>query len=145
LPVNPSSSNGERYPFIAPSPIPLSDRPPTEPVPREMTIAEIQETKRQFAIAARNAIEISGFDGVEIHGANGYLVDQFIQDMSNKRTDEYGGSVENRAKFALEIVEEVAKVIGEDRTAIRISPWNTYQGMFCFVVGDITCSLTDLR
>ena len=77
----------------------------------------------------------AGFDGVEIHGANGYLVDQFIQDVSNKRTDAYGGSIENRARFALEIVDAVAAKIGAERTALRLSPWSRYQGVFYWRLG----------
>lgn len=71
----------------------------------------------------------AGFDGVEIHGANGYLVDQFIQDVSNKRTDEYGGSIENRARFALEVVDAIAEKIGAEKTGIRMSPWGAFNGM----------------
>jgi len=71
----------------------------------------------------------AGFDGVMLHGSNGYLVDQFLQDVSNKRTDEYGGSVENRARFALEILKAITNSIGEDRTAIRVGPWGTMYGM----------------
>ena len=70
----------------------------------------------------------AGFDGVMVHGANGYLLDQFMQGVSNKRTDEYGGSVENRTRFTLEILDAVTKSIGEDRTAIRLSPWGTMYG-----------------
>ena len=70
----------------------------------------------------------AGFDGVEIHGANGYLVDQFTQDVSNRRADEYGGSVENRCRFALEVVHAVAEAVGAGRTAIRLSPWSSFQG-----------------
>ena len=73
-------------------------------------------------------VERAGFDGVEIHGANGYLVDQFTQDMSNVRTDAYGGSVENRCRFALEMVDAVCTAVGASRTAIRLSPWSSYQG-----------------
>ena len=71
----------------------------------------------------------AGFDGVEIHGANGYLVDQFLQDVSNTRTDEYGGSVENRTRFALELLDEVVAAVGADRVGFRISPWSTFQDM----------------
>ncbi|ESK87045.1 nadh:flavin oxidoreductase nadh oxidase [Moniliophthora roreri MCA 2997] len=127
LPRNPET--GERYPYIAPSSVPLSDRPKTDPAPRELTLSEIQQIKEYFVIAARNAIERAGFDGVEVHGAHGYLVDEFLQDLSNQRTDEYGGSVENRSRFALEIVDEIVKVVGEERTAVRISPWSTYLDM----------------
>lgn len=70
----------------------------------------------------------AGFDGVEIHGANGYLVDQFLQDVTNKRTDAYGGSIENRAKFGLEVVDAVVKAVGESKTSIRLSPWSKYNG-----------------
>ena len=70
----------------------------------------------------------AGFDGVEIHGANGYLVDQFLQDVSNQRTDEYGGPIEHRARFALEVVEAVTAAIGQTKTAIRVSPWSVWQG-----------------
>ena len=70
----------------------------------------------------------AGFDGVELHGANGYLIDQFLQDVSNRRTDEYGGSIENRSRFALEVIEAVSKAIGQERTAIRLSPWNDVHG-----------------
>ncbi len=81
-----------------------------------------------YAKAAANAVHRAGFDGIEVHGANGYLVDQFLQSASNQRTDEYGGSIENRARFALEVVDAIVKEIGESKTGIRFSPWNTYQG-----------------
>ncbi|CAI9090860.1 OLC1v1025729C1 [Oldenlandia corymbosa var. corymbosa] len=93
--------------------------------PRRLTIEEISELINDFRIAARNAIE-AGFDGVEIHGANGYLVDQFMKDGVNDRTDEYGGSLENRCRFPLEIVEAVADEIGADRVGIRLSPFTDY-------------------
>jgi len=96
-------------------------------VPRALTTGEIKEYIAAYVTAANNAIR-AGFDGVEVHGANGYLIDQFIQDVSNNRTDEYGGSVENRARFALEIVDAVVEAIGAERTGIRLSPWNTFQG-----------------
>ncbi|KAK2063078.1 NADH:flavin oxidoreductase/NADH oxidase [Colletotrichum caudatum] len=71
----------------------------------------------------------AGFDGVELHGANGYLIDQFLQDQSNRRTDEYGGSVENRARFAVELAGAVVAAVGPDRVGIRLSPWSAFQGM----------------
>ncbi|KIK71677.1 hypothetical protein GYMLUDRAFT_148901 [Collybiopsis luxurians FD-317 M1] len=98
-------------------------------VPRKMTIEEIHESIDLFAQAATNAVFKAGFDGVEIHGANGFLVDQFTQDVSNNRTDEYGGSIENRSRFALEVVSAISKAVGEERTAIRLSPWNKEQSM----------------
>jgi NADPH2 dehydrogenase len=97
-------------------------------VPEEMTVEEIRERVREYAVAAKNAIE-AGFDGVEVHGANGYLIDQFIQDTCNKRGDEYGGSVENRSRFAVEVVQAVVEAVGAERTGIRLSPWSTFQGM----------------
>ncbi|KAK9390189.1 hypothetical protein V1515DRAFT_589479 [Lipomyces mesembrius] len=96
--------------------------------PRELTIEEIHTLEDAFATAAKNAVA-AGFDGVEIHGAHGYLVDQFIQDVSNQRTDEYGGSVENRAKFALEIINKVAAAIGDEKVGIRLSPFSRFQSM----------------
>ncbi|KIJ31867.1 hypothetical protein M422DRAFT_185310 [Sphaerobolus stellatus SS14] len=89
--------------------------------PRALTIHEIKEYVQDYARAAENAIK-AGFDGVEILATNGYLIDQFLQDVSNERTDEYGGSIENCARFALEIVDAVVKAVGEGRTAIRLSP-----------------------
>ena len=82
-----------------------------------------------YAEAAANAVHKAGFDGVEVHGANGYLVDQFLQDVSNKRTDSYGGSVENRARFALEVMDAIVAAVGESKAAIRFSPWSQYQDM----------------
>ncbi|KAJ5750457.1 chanoclavine-I aldehyde reductase fgaOx3 [Penicillium manginii] len=96
--------------------------------PRPLSESEIQTYIQDYAQAARNAVA-AGFDGVEIHAANGYLIDQFIQDVSNQRTDSWGGSVENRARFALEITRAVADAIGADRTGIRFSPYSTFQGM----------------
>jgi len=96
-------------------------------VPRTLTKDEIKEYIAAYVTAARNAIR-AGFDGVEVHGANGYLPDQFIQDMTNKRTDEYGGSVENRARFVLEVVDAVVEAVGAERTGIRLSPWSSFQG-----------------
>ncbi|KAL7119688.1 hypothetical protein ACP275_02G077800 [Erythranthe tilingii] len=90
--------------------------------PRRLRKDEIPGVVNDFRIAARNAIE-AGFDGVELHGANGYLIEQFLKDQVNNRTDEYGGSLENRCRFALEIVEAVANEIGSNRVGIRLSPY----------------------
>lgn len=103
------------------------------PIPLEMTPTEIREYITLFAHAAKNAVDEAGFDGVEVHGANGYLIDQFIQDVSNKRTDEYGGSVEARNRFALEIVDAVVEVVGAEKTGVRLSPWSTFQGVSSLV------------
>ncbi|KAE9410237.1 NADH:flavin oxidoreductase/NADH oxidase [Gymnopus androsaceus JB14] len=92
-------------------------------IPRPLTKAEIDEYVETFSVAASNAVHKAGFDGVELHGANGHLIEQFLRDTSNNRTDEYGGSIENRARFLLEITERVSKAVGEEKTAVRISPW----------------------
>jgi 2,4-dienoyl-CoA reductase-like NADH-dependent reductase (Old Yellow Enzyme family) len=93
----------------------------TVPAPRALSTAEVQQTVADFAYAAKRAIE-AGADGVEIHGANGYLVHQFLSPDANQRTDQYGGSMENRARFAIEVVRAVAEAIGPEQTAIRLSP-----------------------
>jgi len=90
--------------------------------PRALDAGEIPGIVHGFATAARNAVETAGFDGVEIHGANGYLLDQFLKDGSNQRGDDYGGSIENRARFLLEITRAVADAVGARRTGIRLSP-----------------------
>ena len=89
--------------------------------PREMTTEEVQAAIAEFGTAARLA-KAAGFDGVEVHGANGYLVEQFLSPSANQRTDAYGGSPENRARFAIEAVKAVAAEIGAERTGIRLSP-----------------------
>jgi NADPH2 dehydrogenase len=111
--------------FLSSSAIPIAEG---KPVPEAMTEEEIWEFVGDYAAAARNAIE-AGFDGVEIHGANGYLVDQFTQDTSNHRTDAWGGSVENRARFGLEVAKAVVEAVGAERTAIRLSPFSPFQAM----------------
>lgn len=90
--------------------------------------AEIKEYVETYAQASRDAVFGAGFDGVEVHCAHGYLVDQFIQDTCNKRTDEYGGSIENRCRFALEVIDAVVKAVGPTKTGFRLSPWSTFQG-----------------
>jgi len=98
------------------------------PVPRAMSIDEIRTTIDDFAHAAKRAIE-AGADGVEIHGANGYLVQQFLSANANLRDDEYGGSIEGRARFAIETAAAVADAIGADRTGIRLSPGSTFNAI----------------
>ncbi|KAF8868495.1 hypothetical protein BD779DRAFT_1808060 [Infundibulicybe gibba] len=116
------------FPHISASNVKLSSHPPSEPAPRALAVSEIDEYVALYAQAARNAIQ-AGFDGVEIHGANGYLIDQFLQDVSNVREDEYGGSVENRSRFALRVVDAVVDAVGADRTGLRLSPWSSFQDM----------------
>ncbi|TVY58795.1 putative inactive reductase easA [Lachnellula suecica] len=96
--------------------------------PKALTEAEIEEYIKLYAQAAKNSIA-AGFDGVEIHGANGYLIDQFTQDTCNKRTDKWGGSIENRARFGIEVTKAVVDAVGADKTGIRLSPYSTFQAM----------------
>ncbi|SFA99981.1 2,4-dienoyl-CoA reductase [Collimonas sp. OK607] len=98
------------------------------PVPRALTTEEVRQTVADFRFAARRAVD-AGADGVEIHGANAYLIQQFLALNANTRTDEYGGSIENRARFAIEVVTAIAEEIGADRTAIRLSPGTAMWGI----------------
>jgi N-ethylmaleimide reductase len=114
--------------------------------PRALKIEEIPEVVDWYAKGARNAIE-AGFDGVEIHGANSYLIDQFLQDGVNKRTDSYGGPLENRVRFGLEVVEAVVSEIGNKKTGIRLSPSNIKNGVsdsdpvatFTYMIEQLNC------
>ena len=96
--------------------------------PRALEEKELAELVADFVTAARNARE-AGFDGVELHGANGYLLDQFLRNGSNKRTDRYGGSIENRARLLLEVVDAVIAAVGAQRVGVRLSPWNKFNDM----------------
>jgi N-ethylmaleimide reductase len=98
------------------------------PVPEEMTAEDIVMTEKEFVVAAENSIE-AGFDGVELHGANGYLLEQFLSPFSNNRKDSYGGTIENRCRFVLEVVSRVADAIGKERTGIRLSPYGVASDM----------------
>ena len=123
------------YPVVGPSPIPFTPAANNDDaltsslaVPRALTVEEIGEYVQWYATAAENAVLRAGFDGVEIHAANGYLPDQFMQTNSNARTDEYGGSIQNRARFVLEVAGACVKAVGAERVGIRFSPWGTHQG-----------------
>ncbi len=98
------------------------------PVPKEMSTEDLLHTKTEFVNAALNAID-AGFDGVELHGANGYLLEEFLSPVSNIRNDNYGGSIENRCKFVLEVVIAVAETIGKGKTGIRLSPYGVASDM----------------
>jgi N-ethylmaleimide reductase len=113
-PVGPSAvaATGTVYTHAGPKPF---------PVPKELTGTEIDQTIADFAAAARNAID-AGFDGVEIHGANGYLVHQFLANNANRRSDGWGGSVQGRIRFAIDVAAAVAHAVGATRTGIRLSP-----------------------
>jgi N-ethylmaleimide reductase len=106
----------------------LSDGPAQGSMPRAIVVSEIRGLIEQFRAAALRA-KAAGFDGVEVHGANGYLIDQFLQDNSNTRVDAYGGPIENRARFMLEVVEAVVSVWGGSRVGIRLGPSNHFGGM----------------
>ncbi|MNH07871.1 N-ethylmaleimide reductase [compost metagenome] len=99
-------------------------------VPRALTVAEIEQLVEDYATAAANAIE-AGFDGVEIHGANGYLIDQFLHHSSNLRDDQYGGTPENMSRFALAVVDAISARIGAERVGLRLSP-----GAYVHLAGD---------
>jgi N-ethylmaleimide reductase len=96
--------------------------------PKALSGADLTRVRGQFAKSAALGIA-AGFDGVELHGANGYLLEQFLHPRSNQRTDAYGGSVQNRARFVIEVARDVADAIGADRLGIRLSPWSTFNDM----------------
>jgi len=98
------------------------------PVPQAMTEADIKATIAEYTKAAKNAVA-AGFDGIELHSANGYLLEQFIRPNSNLRTDRYGGSIENRARFVLEVADATMAAIGKDRVGIRLSPFGVFNDM----------------
>jgi len=100
----------------------------TQPVPQEMTTQDIKDAIAEYVLSSKNAID-AGFDGVELHGANGYLLEQFIRPNSNQRTDGYGGSIENRARFVLEVAEAVSAAIGKNKVGIRLSPYGNFNDM----------------
>ncbi|MCW7753891.1 alkene reductase [Desulfobotulus sp. H1] len=119
---------------VAPSPIrPRGDAITLEGkkpfvIPRELDVHEIEEIVEQYARAAQNAMA-AGFDGVEIHAANGYLIDQFLRDGSNRRKDDYGGSPANRLRFLADVTKAVSGAIGAEKVGVRISPENTFNDM----------------
>ncbi|MGY4314027.1 N-ethylmaleimide reductase [Bradyrhizobium sp. JR3.5] len=120
-PVAPSAIAAEGYAYSKRGEVPFS-------MPRALALHEIPAIIEEFRSGAERALR-AGFDGVEIHGANGYLPDQFLQDGTNKRTDEYGGPIENRARFMLEVTQAAISVWGADRVGVRIAPSGTYGSM----------------
>ena len=102
-----------------------------QPTPRALTTEEVAKVRDEFVHSAKLALE-AGFDGVELHGANGYLLEAFLNPASNQRTDQYGGSVQNRARFVLEVAQAVADAIGKERTGIRLSPWGVFNDMAAY-------------
>lgn len=101
------------------------------PVPKEMSKADLKKTKEEFVLASENAVK-AGFDGVELHAANGYLLEQFLNPGANQRTDEYGGSIENRCRFVIEVAEAVIAKIGKEKVGIRLSPYGAFNDLFPF-------------
>ena len=109
-------------------------------IPREMTIAEIRQTIEDFGQAAKNAIE-AGFDGVQLHAANGYLPSQFLAESANQRTDDYGGSIPNKVRFVVEVMQELINMVGSEKVGIKISPFHPYGDI---VLDDPTATYTHL-
>jgi N-ethylmaleimide reductase len=139
LPVAPSAIKPEGGTFSA------DWQPVAFETPRALETSELPGIIEDFRRAAINAKD-AGFDGVEVHGANGYLLDQFLQDGSNQRTDQYGGSIENRARLLLEVVDAAIAVWGSDRVGVRLSPYGTFNDMrdsdpvrlFTYVLGQLS-------
>ena len=121
----PEIAAAEGFDVVSSSATPLE---PNLNTPKALSKEEIQLFIADYVQAARNALD-AGFDGVEIHGAGGYLIDQFTQDNCNNRDDEYGGNIENRSRFILEVASAVSNAVGPERVGIRLSPWQRYQGM----------------
>ena len=114
-------------------------------IPVALTVSEIKQTVKDYVQAGKNALE-AGFDGVELHAANGYLPNQFLADNSNIRTDEYGGSVENKSRFVLEIMRELINEIGGDKVGIKLSPFHPYgETIFDDPVASITYLIEELN
>ena len=105
-----------------------AEGPKPHPTPKAMTEADIKTAIGEFEHSAKNAVA-AGFEGIELHGANGYLLEQFIRPNSNKRTDAYGGSIENRARFVLDVVKATTAAIGKDKVGIRLSPFGVFNDM----------------
>jgi N-ethylmaleimide reductase len=137
LPVGPSAVPAAGEVFTPAGPRPA-------PVPRALNTAEVPEQARSYAEAARHAVD-AGFDGVELHGANGYLISQFLSSNANLRTDRYGGPVANRIRFAVEAVAATVDAVGGARTGIRLSPGATFWGVRDADVRELyTALLTEL-
>ncbi|KAM5344190.1 hypothetical protein ACJ41O_012727 [Fusarium nematophilum] len=123
---NPEYVKSRGYKYTSSSDQQMEGRPEA---PEALTEDEIWQKIADFRNAAKNVVAAGG-DGVEIHGAHGYLIDQFTRDSVNNRTDQWGGSVENRARFLLEVVKAIVEEIGAERTALRLSPFATFQGSY---------------
>lgn len=153
------ASHGANLPkdakVLAPSAIALTGKIWTDsagqqdyPTPHAMTEAEVKSTIQEYIKAGELAVK-AGFDGVELHGANGYLIEQFLNSNANRRTDSYGGSSENRMRFALEIARGLAEKIGPKKVAVRVSPYGSFNDMGAFdgidkFYGDFAAKLSDI-
>lgn len=130
--ADPVATKKEGYPLVAPSNIPYTPEGGPEAKDVELHVPTTEEIHKwiheDLVNSAKKAVA-AGFDYIEIHGAHGYLVDTFFQSLTNKRTDKYGGSIENRARFALEIIDTLIPIVGAHRLAIRLSPWAKFQGI----------------
>lgn len=120
---------------VAPSAVPLKDQAYTDqagmqdyPLAQAMTAADIAQARAEFVTSVRNAVD-AGFDGIELHGANGYLLEQFLSPLTNQRQDDFGGSIANRIRFMVEVAKDVVAAIGAARVGIRLSPYGTAAGM----------------
>ncbi|KAJ9609721.1 hypothetical protein H2200_006049 [Cladophialophora chaetospira] len=123
--ADPSEAKKEGFTIVGASDIPWMAG---AVVPKVMTVEDVTRTVQQFGQAAKNAVE-AGFDGIELLAGNGMLVEQFLQDVSNQRDDQYGGSIENRSRFTHEILQAMVDAIGAQRVGVRFSPWSEYLGL----------------
>ncbi|KAK7685002.1 hypothetical protein QCA50_011837 [Cerrena zonata] len=120
--ADPKVLESEGFELVGPSDIPAAGKS----TPRPLTTEEVKEYVQFYAKAADNAVHRAGFDGIELHSANGYLLNQFLHETVNNRTDEYGGSIENRVRFVLEVLEASVKAVGASKVGIRFSPWEFF-------------------
>jgi N-ethylmaleimide reductase len=125
----------ERADILAPSAVAAAGAmwtdaagPQPLPVPKEMSASDLRVTRQEFVRAAQNAIR-AGMDGIELHGANGYLLEQFLHPHTNRRSDEYGGSIEGRIRFVVEVAKAAAEAIGAERVGMRLSPYSTFNDL----------------
>lgn len=115
--------------ILAPGEMYTADGMVAHDVPKEMTLEEIENTQNEYVLSAKRLINEAGVDGIELHAANGYLLNQFINPKSNQRADQYGGSIENRTRFVLETAKKVTTEIGGDKLGIRVSPYGAFNDM----------------
>ncbi|KAF7167500.1 hypothetical protein CNMCM5623_000836 [Aspergillus felis] len=128
----PQIAEAEGFELVSSSPVPIGSDASSSlesdlSTPKELAQFKIAEFIAHYVQPAKNATA-AGFDGVEVRGASGYLIDQFTQDTCNRRQDKYGGSIENRSRFLLEVVSGIVDAIGADKVGLRLSPWQSFQG-----------------